>query len=192
MIRFISRLLTPVFALTLLLIISCSDENPKQGTKKEKVVNFVVLEVYYNNIPFEPADIVFSDVDEDGVFESDYPLPELLLKTGSVNWFNIRFAYRQEGTKAYEEEILENMEDHIVCFEITNDVMSNPQPKDTDYDKNGLRNGLATDWTVSSTPGKIGTIKMTMRHQPEIKDGNCPGEGTVDFEIIQAIKTYQL
>jgi len=55
----------------------------------------------------------------------------------------------------------------------------------TDLDNNNLEVGLASDWTVGPTAGS-GHMDITLKHQPEIKDGSCtPGETDIEahFEI---------
>jgi hypothetical protein len=152
-------------------------------------INEVYIEIYFDNTSFEPLAITFTDSNNDGIFQSDWPLLEL--KTGSINRIDIWATTYRQGDVNTPVRIDEKIDDHIFCSEVTNGVLLNPQAAEWDFDSNDLRKGMYTLWTTSSLAGTTGTLKITLRHQPGIKTGECPGEGQiVDFEITQSIKTY--
>ncbi len=82
-------------------------------------------------------------------------------------------------------EILEEDNEHLICFDIEN--IDGLTIRRTDSDGT-YEVGLASMWNVSDTAvATNGIVRLTLKHQPGIKDGSCaPGDTDVevDFPVI--------
>lgn len=128
---------------------------------------------------------VFSDEDLDGVFEitDSNPLP-YELPTGMT--YDVRlYGWFDDN----EREFITEKDAHLVCFEVTNNVVSIEY---TDEDSQGMNVGFRSDWTPAAAVGTTGAVKFILRHQPETKTGDCLGEGVTDLEITLPIKIIEL
>lgn len=76
------------------------------------------------------------------------------------------------------EEVAEEADDHLFCFTVTG---SNLTVTATDKDSQNLPVGLTSSW-VTTTAGNT-SVKIVLRHQPETKNGQCPGSGDTDVEV---------
>lgn len=74
------------------------------------------------------------------------------------------------------QEILKEAQDHLFCFDPMGiSILISRTDSDGTY---GL--GLKTTWRTG--PAGVGDIKITLKHQPEIKNGTC-GLGETDIEL---------
>jgi hypothetical protein len=128
--------------------------------------------------------------DEDGLGGQDPTLPDTLrLKMDSTYSVNIGFFHLHDGSlESVNEEILSESVDHIVCYNTTHltsviSVISTI----TDKDANDLPLGLSSSWLAVSP---ITTnMRIALKHQPGIKNGNCEvGETDVEVEFPLIIK----
>lgn len=77
-------------------------------------------------------------------------------------------------------EVLEEANDHLFCFDPTG---SSASVTITDRDGNNLPLGLQSTWQTASSG--TGTMKVSLHHQPGIKNGNCSlGETDVEVEFV--------
>lgn len=74
-------------------------------------------------------------------------------------------------------EVFAEAVDHLFCF-TTNGI--NTTVLRTDLDANNLEIGLQSKW-INGAAGS-GTIQVTLRHQPDIKNGTC-GPGASDIDV---------
>lgn len=73
-------------------------------------------------------------------------------------------------------EIEAEDDEHIVCYTSTSGSLTVQR---LDTDENNLPVGLISNWTVSDAVN--GTLTISLKHQPGIKDGSCtPGETDVE------------
>ena len=56
-----------------------------------------------------------------------------------------------------------------------------------DQDSKGLPFGVSTKWTTGANEGS-GQLTISLRHQPGVKTGVCPGEGENDVQLIIPIE----
>lgn len=80
-------------------------------------------------------------------------------------------------TEDITQEIQEEGDEHIFCFEQTNvNITITRTDSDGTY---GI--GLTSDWTTSDASN--GTVVISLKHQPGVKNGTCePGE--TDIELL--------
>ena len=76
------------------------------------------------------------------------------------------------------EEIEEESKHHLFCFTVAGAALTIGYD---DEDRNGLPIGLSSTWTT--TTASTGTVNVTLRHQPGVKTGDCPGAGNTDASI---------
>jgi hypothetical protein len=145
------------------------------------------MEAYHEN-DIEPGWMDFDDSDNDGIIEA---LGYLSLKRGTQFRFELQgFGFWKSPTEWVPAPIPARLDDHLVCFEVTNGVLISNGYSDFDKDSNGLPTGLSTLWTTSSV-AKTGSIKITLYHQPKIKTGDCEVSGSlIDFETILPIEIF--
>lgn len=75
-------------------------------------------------------------------------------------------------------EILQERNDHLLCFQASGILLDIDR---TDRDDNNFPVGLNSSWTTG-TGGK-GTLQVTLKHQPGIKNGTCE-PGDTDIEVV--------
>jgi hypothetical protein len=153
-----------------------------------EIINLFFMEIWPEPIHgADPVGVDFTDNDGDGVMDGLFQVELAAGHTFSFSLYSFAFQDDENFQGVFIEE---KMDDHIICFEVTNDILVNPVPYARDKDSNELRTGLYTEWTTSGIAGKTGTLKMTLRHQPGVKTGECPGEGAVDLEAVLKIKLF--
>ncbi|MFK7980627.1 MAG: T9SS type A sorting domain-containing protein, partial [Saprospiraceae bacterium] len=99
------------------------------------------------------------------------------------------------------EEIMEEDEDHLFLFSWTNDIFTNPMGDGNidnrtdavnynDQDSNGLPVGLSTNWVVGGPGSAVGTLRIVLKHQPELKSATSGFDvGGTDVDITWNINT---
>jgi hypothetical protein len=125
-----------------------------------------------------PADtFTFKDIDGAGGLE---PTVFDTIKLVTSENYTVQVEFLNESSAEAEditEEILAEAEEHIICYSSSEDDLLITR---TDSDGN-YEVGLESSW--SSTEASIGTVTMTLKHQPDVKDGTCaPGE--TDVEVV--------
>jgi hypothetical protein len=190
--NFTSPFINILFIIIASITQNCSKDDVKPDETEEiitgaepELINTISID-FWQTGALDPTEINFSDTNGDKVFESDLPLLNIYRSsTGSINLWSIGSI---DGDAYVNASIKEKADDHIVCFEMTNNIMTVAY---TDEDSKGLPLGIQTEWTASATPNVTGQIKITLRHQPGIKNGECPGDGElIDFQITQSVKTF--
>lgn len=162
---------------TLILLQSCGDDDNEKETNQKETVSTVNIMIFDPTAPVvEPIDLYFEDPEGDGIFVRDDMFPEtVVLLAGKT--YNVYIVY----WTSTEGEIEAEKDDHLVCFSTTGNVVA---VEYTDEDTKGLPFGVSTDWTGGSGSGDL---KVTLRHQPGTKDGDCPGEGVTDAEVVVSL-----
>jgi len=116
--------------------------------------------------------------DADGPGGNDPEIDTLHLDTNLTYTGMIEFL-DESGDEIHDitHEIEEEGSEHIVCYDETIDELSI-----TRTDSDGVYEiGLTSDWVTSNASS--GTVSISLKHQPDLKDGTCaPGE--TDVEVI--------
>ncbi|MCB0479376.1 MAG: type 1 periplasmic binding fold superfamily protein [Crocinitomicaceae bacterium] len=116
--------------------------------------------------------------DPDGVGGNAPTIGTINLDSGKVYTVSIEF-WNEAETPAENitTEIQTESDEHIVCYEAMNNLMV--AFNITDQDANSLPIGLASEWTVTTYDD--GEVKISLKHQPGVKDGTCtPGDTDVE------------
>jgi len=77
-------------------------------------------------------------------------------------------------------EVKNEGDEHLFCYTPTGldlDITI------TDNDVNALDLGILTTWEVGAATGS-GTVKVVLKHQPDVKDGTCvPGDTDIEIDF---------
>lgn len=173
--RSLAGYIFPVLAFALTCMASCSDD--PESTNEEEVITTVLI-----TLTPEEGDAItlgWNDDNEDGIVDTEEIDDNKLLSINESYTATIELLNKSVTPEVdITEEIEEEAEDHLFCFEPTG---ANVSVAYADEDRNGLGIGLTSVWTTT-TPSN-GTIKITLRHQPDLKTGDCPGAGDTDVSL---------
>jgi hypothetical protein len=164
---------------------SCHDDHNHDDDHKhneEEMINQVQL-----NLNSDGSTQVVKWVDEDGDGGNNPVLPDTLyLNVDSSYSVMLEFSHIHDGeTKSINPEIKDESNDHLVCF--TNSVGGAIQIMIDDEDGNGLSLGLQSTWKAIDSTSSM--MKIALKHQPGIKNGQCDlGETDVEVEFPIVIK----
>lgn len=161
------------FAATL---IACKDDvTDPDHDHEEEVITSVVLT--FTDGANNTQTFSFSDPDGDG--GTDPSIDTISLDTNAT--YTVAISFLNESETPAEDmtsEVQSEANDHLVCF-TTN---SNIGVTITDQDGNGLDLGLTSEWLTGNA--ETSSITISLKHQPEIKDGSCNiGETDVEAEF---------
>jgi hypothetical protein len=183
MLRWLSRSVLSTFVVTTLLLNSCSDD-PEPANEEEVITTLTVTLMPVGG--GTTVTMKFYDEDGDGPIDPVYTYtPATPAGTSAVLAANKAYTATLELLNETEtpagnitEEIEEEAEDHIFCFTVTS---ANLTVTNRNLDGNALPVGLTSTWTT--TTANTGTVNIVLRHQPGVKDGNCPGPGDTDIDV---------
>lgn len=156
--KIFSKLFSILFGLTLLILVSCTPEEPVSGEEEIDTVKLT-----FANGPT-------------ATWELNGATPEIVLNANTTYaTVTIEFT-NAENNEDVTAEILEEAEDHLVCYSSS---ISDLIVSLNDKDANNLDLGLNTSWETGDTASGIVTVEL--RHQPAVKDGTCtPGDSDVE------------
>ena len=135
----------------------------------------------------DPIGQFLYDYDNDGAFSPDDVYPTVILKANTIHdvrFYSLGYGDGVSSQTDLTEEIKAEMNDHLFCFEVTNNVASVTYK---DEDSKHLPFGFHTEWTAGAA-GTTGQVKITLRHLPGTKTSICSSEGTKDFEVVIPIE----
>lgn len=168
-----------LFALLFVCFTSCNDDDdgdPGAENEVEEITEVVV--------EFTPTDgggtLSFSF--------SENLQEEIVLDANTTYNSSVQFLNTEETpTEDVTEEVLEEDDEHLVCYFISNNSILNVEYDDVD--DNGLAVGLQTIVTTG-VAGQTGTFNVVLRHQPNLKETldiiNC-AVGSIDADIDFAV-----
>jgi hypothetical protein len=183
----LSRVFLGSFLLATLLLVSCGDD-PEPVNEEELITTVTVTLTPTGGAPITMS---FKDLDGDGA-----GVPQFIYSSGgnaavlaASTTYTATLTLLNESIAPAEnitEEIEEEADEHLLCFENTGLSGLGITYADTeaDYIAGGSSKvvGLETTWTTAATTGE-GTVTITLRHQPGTKTGACPGSGETDIEV---------
>lgn len=162
--------------ISILLIASACDEKGSFVNEQETIttVTITLTPEEGNAVVLNWDDInLDAVVDDSEVSVSDSLLPKTRY-AAVVQLLNKHETPASDVTK----EILREGKQHIVCFTVTTVKVA---ITNRDKDSNGLPVGITSTWTTTTKSG--GSVNVTLRHQPGLKTGDCPGYGDTDRSI---------
>lgn len=161
------------------------DDSVKPGTtitpNEEELITTVEIHLSYtNNVVIDT--VSFNDPDGDG---GNAPtIDTLVLQSAKEYLVNLKFLDASDPSDIEDItlEIEAEDDEHLVCFETMNSTGISISKIDTD---GTYAVGLTSRWTISSSASSNnGTLKLTLKHQPGVKDGTCaPGDTDVEIDF---------
>ncbi|WP_266203455.1 hypothetical protein [Pontibacter kalidii] len=98
---------------------------------------------------------------------------EATFTAGTTPALNLRSNTQYTATITFndkiEDEIREEAEDHEIFFEVSEDLVVVQKIIPEDFDSNGRPVGLTTRM-VTGNAGGTGDLKITLKHQPDLKN----------------------
>lgn len=168
--------LLAVVLFSLLSFSSCDRDDPEPVNEEEVITTMEVTLTPDNG----GSQVILKFVDEDG--EQGSIAPEITisgpLQASTRYMGTIRFLNETSSPdEDISEEVREEGNDHLVCFDSSQNIVITYG----DTDDNGLPLGLTTSWLT----GEAGAAEVTisLRHQAGTKTGDCPGVGETDVEV---------
>lgn len=179
-------LLTPVF---LLLLIGCAKDEEELATppvnNEEELITTFILNLENSTDSTDTHQASFRDVDgpggDDPVLESNLVLQRNATYNGAISVLDESGDEIEDITIEVEEEGAE----HLFCFDFDGITGVSVAYADSD----GIYGiGILSSW-IGEELGQ-GTVSITLKHQPGVKDGTCePGETDIEvsfpIEIIE-------
>lgn len=165
-----------------LSIVACKDDddtsvNPDTNVNPNEEELITTVELQFSDSLDNPIDtFYFKDVD--GVGGNDPIIDSLYLSSNTTYHLSIRFLDESNPNDIEDitVEILEEDDEHLVCF---NSDVATLDIEITDSDGT-YPLGLASRW--ESGVAANGSLTLTLKHQPGVKNGNCD-LGETDVEV---------
>lgn len=152
-------------------------KNPS-NTNEEELITTIKFSFIDTDSPFNET--VFQYRDVDGLGGSEPSIDTIKLDTGKTYFVNLILLDESKNPiDTISNEILEESNDHLFIYEIPSNIAITIN----DYDNNNppLPLGLRTSWTILNNGN--GNLKLTLKHQPGIKNGD-PTRGETDIEVV--------
>ena len=170
-------------ALGVITFSSCKDDeivNPPNPNEEELITT---VELVFTNAADSSDVSTFKFADPDGE-GGDTPTQHDTIRLAQKTNYTLAVRFLDESTTDVEditEEVKEEAEEHLVCY--TADASTSITI--TDKDANGLDLGLAA--RVETTDAVSGTFTLSLKHQPDGKNGSCD-LGETDVEVAFALE----
>jgi len=167
-----------LLALLFLVFASCNDDDDDDRGAENEEEEITTLVMEFNPI-LGGESLSFS-------FSPDGEQETILLDANTTYTAELMFLNTEETpVEDVTLEILEENDEHLVCFETTTGIDFSYN----DFDQNGLEVGLSN--TVMSGMPSTGTLNVMLRHQPDLKETfdaiNCTVGGVeinATFDVI--------
>lgn len=163
------------FIVTAISIQSCTDPTtPPTPTNETELITTVKVELT-DTLSGQKLNYFFRDLDGEGG-KSPSQWDTIKLSDSSFYKVSIKFLNESNSNAVQDitQEILAEQANHIVCI-TPQSVNTLITVTDTD---GTFKIGLASTWKTAAV--STGTITITLKHQPGIKNGSCdPGETDV-------------
>ena len=159
-----------------LSVTSCkkAEDTPMEEINEVELFTTVILDFVAQDST--AAEFSFTAVDLDG--EGGNPIEIDAVELPANTEFKLTLTFLDEsGDEVVNmtEEVLDEDDEHLVCFNTSTDITIMPTDTDGMYAV-GIENDVTTQDPTE------GELMVTLKHQPGVKDGTCaPGE--TDIEV---------
>lgn len=153
-------------------------ETPQQTLNEEEVIT--TCKLVFTDVSGTSTDTVavYRDPDGDG---GNAPVQFDTIHLHASTIYSTEIILLNETVSpadSISNEVLEEAQDHLFCFDVV-DAHVNINRTDTD---GTFEIGLQSEWVT--TTASTGTVTVTLKHQPGIKDGTCdPGDTDVEIQF---------
>lgn len=148
---------------------------------EEELITTVKL-TFTDSVTSAQSVFQFQDIDGPGGNDPDV-FDTIQLSANSTYLVEVKFLNESESpSEDITEEVLEEDDEHIVCYSTASDVTVERTDTDGNYEV-----GLSSKWKTNAA--EESTLTLTLKHQPDVKDGTClPGETDVEVTFPLAVK----
>lgn len=155
---------------------ACKDqvEDPPNPNEEELITTAELK--FTDTATMQSQTFRFADPDGEG---GDAPTEFDTVVLKANNFYTLEVSFLNESESPIEditEEVLAEANEHLVCYEIS----AGSTVTITDEDANMLPLGLQAE--VSTGTAGTGNLKVSLKHQPDIKNGQCD-VGETDVEV---------
>lgn len=165
-----------IIALVAMIFSACSPDDPKPVNEEEVITTLEVTLV--PEAGGTPVVLRFFDADgEHGSIAPEITVSGPLQNNSRYSAIIVLQNETEEPAVSISDEVIEEAEAHLFCFEISGDIGISYE----DEDANGLPLGILTSWETGA-PGAT-RVTVILRHQPGTKTGDCPGGGDTDVQV---------
>ncbi len=162
-----------------LFLNACSDVENPPAPNEEELITTVEITFTETNNPTNSVTFTFSDPDGVG---GNAPLKFDTIRLKPAITYSVSIAFLDESNasdiKDLTSEIKEESNDHFICL---NSTINGASFVYKDIDGNNLPIGLLSEFI--SPNSENGEISVSLKHQPDVKDGTCD-VGETDVEVI--------
>lgn len=170
------RLFSVSMFFAICLFASCSDD--PEATNEEEVITTVIVTLQPTE--GETVTLTWDDTNLDAVVDESEIVVSNSLISSTAYAATIQLLNKSaDPVTDITEEVKDEDEDHIFCFTVTTVGIA---ITNLSKDSNELPVGITSTWTTSASSAS-GTVTITLRHQPGVKTGDCPGAGDTDASI---------
>lgn len=149
------------------------DDGPGNENEEELITT---VEMTFTKQDSTAQVITVTAVDLDGEGGDPIVIDPINLSAMSAYTLSLRFLNEAEAeTEDVTLEVQEEAAEHLVCFGTDTNIGVTPTDSDGTYPI-GLENTVTTADPIS------GTLTVSLKHQPDIKNGEC-GIGETDIEV---------
>ncbi len=172
-----------LFSIIALSITACkkddSDVTKPTDINEGELITTLQFNIIDTDSPFTTH--VFEYKDVDGIGGNNPLIDTIKLKNNKI--YSVEILLLDESKNPIDtisNEVLEESKDHLFIFEPASPIMS---VTINDFDDNNppLPLGLLSSWATTNTGNS--SIKVTLKHQPGIKNGD-PTRGETDIEVV--------
>lgn len=170
------------FLVVLLLIENCNDATtPPTPTNDSELITSVKME-FQDSVTGKFLNFFFRDLDGIGG-NAPTQWDTIMLDSGHIYIGGVRLLNESNPNNIINvtAEIKSEEKDHIICYTPS---LAGSIIKVTDSD-GAFPLGIETKW--NSNKKGLGTVTITLKHQPGIKNGAC-SNGETDVEVIFPLK----
>ncbi len=179
-------------ALLTLFTVSCSkkdDDSPvpvsttTPPAHEEELITSLIIS-FVDTAGVQPnVQYAFRDPDGDG---GNAPTQQDTIRLVANTYYNATVQILNEAENPAEDitlEVQQEDDEHLFCYDITN---TNVAVTRTDSDGT-YEVGITSRWSTGAVAN--GTTKVSLKHQPGIKDGTCaPGDTDIEVTFVTEIQ----
>jgi hypothetical protein len=155
--------------------------NPNPINEEELITT---VSLSFNSNAFPTLPIVYNYRDLDGIGGNTPTIDTIKLSRNSIYMLNVYFLDESKNpTVDISEEVAEEANDHLVVFNTDTNYLK-VDITDLDTNSPALPLGLISQVTVKGPI--VTTLRLTLKHQPGIKNGD-PNLGETDVEVVYPV-----
>lgn len=164
-----------LFLPALMVTTGCDSDDDDEPENEQELITSVILTF----TPTSGVPLVFSAKDLDGDGGNPPVVEDITLAANTSYTLAVAFLDESDPTDVENitEEVLEEDEEHLVCFTVSGSV---PAPSIQDKDDDGNDLGLISTFMTGAAGS--GTLRVTLKHEAEKGTPNACSTGETDAD----------